>query len=262
MVRVFLLRLALSLAMIGGLYLVIPATGTRAAAPYIAVETNCNGGTSNANFTWYGNDPYALVQYLDLSLSDNGFAPGTFFSAGPLGATQNSVTLAQIRPGAPHFVRVNQQLWTGDWDPSPTFAFYSAGCGGPLVSGGGSGSGPVRIDSLTCRSSQSTATLTNVVPASSQTSSLNAAPFETIQCQASVSGAYTSLAWRGPNNEGFGPTFAASIGGPRPGGAPYTISLQVNWGGNPAIANVAVYAVAPAFPTYGCYYLGMALVCP
>jgi hypothetical protein len=244
------------------MYLAVPAPETEGAAPYIGVETNCNGGTSNARFTWYGNDPYAIVQYLDLSMADNGFWPGTYFSAGPLAAWQTSVTLNQIRPGATHYVRVNQQLWYGDWDPSPTFVFTSASCGAAVPVGGSTGVGPVRIDSLTCTSSQGTATITGVGPASRQASTLNAAPFETIQCQASVSGAYTSLAWRGPNNEGFGTTFAATIGGLQPGGAPYTISLQANWAGNPAIANVAVQPVAVAFPAYGCYYIGPRLICP
>jgi hypothetical protein len=258
-VRVFLLRLAMSVALFGGLYFASPQAAS-AAAPYIAIEPNCNGGTSNARFTWFGNDPYAVQQWIDLSLTDNGFAPGTYFSAA-LAPSQNSVTLAQLRPGLTHFVRVNQQLWTGDWDPSLTFVFNSAACGAPPVSGGG-GSGPVRIDNLTCTSSAGQATLTNVAPASSQTGSLNAAPFDTISCTANVSGAYTSLAWRGPNNEGSGPTFVTTIGGPRPGGAPYDISLQVNWGGNPAIAHVAVTANAASYPTYGgCYYLGPQLVC-
>ena len=123
-VRVFLLRLAMSVAVFV-VYFASPQT-TSAATPYIAIEPNCNGGTSNARFTWFGNDPDAVQQWIHLSLTDNGFAPGTYFSAA-LAPSQNSVTLAQLRPGLTHFVRVtNQQLWTGDWDPSPTFVFNSA----------------------------------------------------------------------------------------------------------------------------------------
>ena len=129
--QVLLLRVTLSLTLLAGLYFASPQA-TSAAAPYIAVEPSCSGGSSTARFSWYGNDPYAVQQWLDLSLADNGFAPGTFFSAGPLAASQNSITLAQLRPGVTHYVRVNQQLWTGEWDPSPTFVFSSAGCGGPL----------------------------------------------------------------------------------------------------------------------------------
>ena len=116
----------------------------------------------------------------------------------------------------------------------------------------------MRIDSLSCVSSAGQATLSNVAPASSQTAQLNAAPFDTISCTANVSGPYTSLAWRGPSNESSGPSFVTTIGGPRPGGAPYDISLQVNWGGNPAIAHVAVSAGAGYG---GCYYFGAQLIC-
>jgi hypothetical protein len=99
--------------------------------------------------------------------------------------------------------------------------------------------GPVM--SLTCVSSLGVATLTDVQPASTQVVQLSAAAGDLIRCEASISGAYTSLQWRGPNDDyGSQPVFATSVGVPRFGGAPYDIGLTVNWEGNPLMAHVSV----------------------
>jgi hypothetical protein len=109
-----------------------------------------------------------------------------------------------------------------------------------VVSAARAASGPV-IAQLTCVSSVGSATVTDVMPASTQVASLSSASGDVIRCQAVIAGDYTSLQWRGPNDDaGSAPTFATSVGAPRQGGAPYDIGLTVNWGGNPLMAHVSV----------------------
>ena len=69
-------------------------------------------------------------QWLDLSLSNNGFIPGTFVNAGPLDAGQSSFAWDGLIPDATHFLRVN--TWTsGGWEPSPTYRFTTGVCHPP-----------------------------------------------------------------------------------------------------------------------------------
>jgi hypothetical protein len=98
----------------------------------------------------------------------------------------------------------------------------------------------INIASISCTSSLGTAQASNAGPAASQTIQLQAAPNDTIRCTANVTGDYTSLVWTGPSGGGSGTSFTAQIGGAKPGGVPYTIGLQANWNGNPAIVNFAI----------------------
>jgi hypothetical protein len=76
---------------------------------------------------------------------------------------------------------------------------------------------------------------------------LNAFPGEPISCSASVSGSYTSIDWAGGQINGSGPSFVTSFSYRT---APWTIRVQVNWGGNPVIKYVSVTTV----PGFGCAY--------
>jgi hypothetical protein len=85
------------------------------------------------------------------------------------------------------------------------------------------------------------ATLTDLVPASTQVVQLSSASGDLIRCDVSVNGAYSSLQWRGPNDDtGSLTSFVTTVGAPRQGGTPYDISLTVNWDGNPVMAHVSV----------------------
>jgi hypothetical protein len=64
------------------------------------------------------------IQFVDLSLFNNGWFPGTFLGAGPLPGFQNSLVWDGLLPGARHFVRVNTLTAFG-WQPSPTFSFFT-----------------------------------------------------------------------------------------------------------------------------------------
>jgi hypothetical protein len=64
------------------------------------------------------------IQFVDLSLFNNGWFPGTFLGAGPLFPAQNNLVWDGLLPGATHFVRVNTLTAFG-WQPSPTFSFFT-----------------------------------------------------------------------------------------------------------------------------------------
>jgi hypothetical protein len=64
------------------------------------------------------------LQWLDLSLFDNDFQPGTFLSAGPLPSGQGSLTWDGLVPGAWHVVRVNT-LTDAGWAPSEKMLFFT-----------------------------------------------------------------------------------------------------------------------------------------
>lgn len=111
--------------------------------------TNCNGGGSGAppatlgvqqacdgtgssvavTFKWSANS--AGPQWLDLSMQNNGFAPGTFVGAGPVGSGQGTYTWQGLAKGGTHFWRVNT-LTTAGWRSSDTGSFTTLSCQPPM----------------------------------------------------------------------------------------------------------------------------------
>ncbi len=102
-----------------------------AATSQLFFYDSCSGSGSNGTFSWQGNDPSAVQQWLDLTLFDNGWQDGTFISAGPFDGSVTSFTWNGLLPGTTHFVRVNQQFADGTWDPSPTFQITTGCVGSP-----------------------------------------------------------------------------------------------------------------------------------
>ena len=84
---------------------------------------------ANVAFAWQA-PAGAITQWLDVSLFDNGFAAGTFLGAGPLSPDANSLVWAGLRPGIPHFWRINALTPQG-WVASTTGAFVP--CGAPSL---------------------------------------------------------------------------------------------------------------------------------
>jgi hypothetical protein len=64
------------------------------------------------------------TQWVDLSLHNNGFVPGTFVGAGPLHSSQGSLLWTGLLPGETHYLRVNTQTSIG-WLPSETLVFLT-----------------------------------------------------------------------------------------------------------------------------------------
>src|SRR5215510_688891 len=63
-----------------------------AASSLAVVQVCAGGGRVNVTFQWQGNDPYALQQWVDLSIYDPNFGSGSFISAGPLPGFATSYT--------------------------------------------------------------------------------------------------------------------------------------------------------------------------
>ena len=86
----------------------------------VAAQQCLSPNDVRVGFTWvaYNEGP----QWVDLSLSNNGFFPGTFVGLGPLAASQTSFTWDGILAGLTHFLRVNT-LTAAGWSTSPTIAF-------------------------------------------------------------------------------------------------------------------------------------------
>ena len=106
------------------------ATETHVLVPCAAAELQasveaCSDQETTAVFDWRQAPGGIEHQYLDISVFDNGFLPGTFASFGPLDGTVDSVKW----PGLPVgrlFWRVNSQTGNG-WMTSETRAVSSCG---------------------------------------------------------------------------------------------------------------------------------------
>jgi beta-lactamase class A len=66
-------------------------------------------------------------QWLDISLFNNGFAPGTFVGTGPLPPGTDTFVWSGLRPGITHFLRINTLSPFG-WEPSQSIAFATEAC--------------------------------------------------------------------------------------------------------------------------------------
>lgn len=67
-------------------------------------------------------------QWLDISLFNNGFIPGTFIGIGPFPPETDAFVWRGLLPGIMHFLRVNTLSPYG-WEPSQTVAFATGTCG-------------------------------------------------------------------------------------------------------------------------------------
>ncbi len=125
------MRLLLTVAILTVLFCVhLSGVEDAAAAPALYLQQRCESdGTVSLGFGWEGNDPQARQQWLDLSSTDT-WQPGSFRSAGPLGANVTTFVWAGWQPGARAYARINQQLANGTWDASITYRVEVQTCGG------------------------------------------------------------------------------------------------------------------------------------
>lgn len=84
-------------------------------------------GKVQVTFRWAPALAPEAEQWLDLSLFDNGFAPGTFVSHGPIQGGVWEHTWDGLAPGLRHQWRLNT-LWGGAWYPA-TASFTTLSCG-------------------------------------------------------------------------------------------------------------------------------------
>ncbi len=80
----------------------------------------CTGaGRATVTFRWSPTSPPGFLQYVDITLFDNGFAPGTFLGGGPFSPAAGVVVWPGILTNTVHFWRVNTLTASG-WVPSTT----------------------------------------------------------------------------------------------------------------------------------------------
>jgi uncharacterized protein (DUF736 family) len=85
----------------------------------------CTGSNRAAvTFFWAPASPGGSSTWLDLTLFNNGFAPGSFIGAGPLGNVQQ-ITWPGILADATHYYRINSFLSGTGWVPSSTGSFFA-----------------------------------------------------------------------------------------------------------------------------------------
>jgi beta-lactamase class A len=104
-----------------------PPVPAPAIGPGIMVSRCLSANSVEVTFLWApsrsGN------QWLDLSIFNNGFAPGTFIGVGGFGPGLYGFIWPGLVQGTTHFARVNT-LTTDGWKTSSTLAFYTPVCDG------------------------------------------------------------------------------------------------------------------------------------
>jgi len=99
--------------------------GGAASLPAALAQDCLPNGTVRVSFGWISG--FGTQQWIDLSLADNGFVPGTFVGAGPLAGSAGSFVWDGLLPGHLHFARVN--TWTGSfWAASEKSTFLTKSC--------------------------------------------------------------------------------------------------------------------------------------
>ncbi len=104
-----------------------PITNSPAAGPGI-FSTRCvapNPHGVRVTFLW--GPSRAGPQWLDLSVFNNGFAPGTFVTAGAFNPNTWGFVWDGVLQGTTHYARVNTLMPAG-WMPSGTLAFFTPVC--------------------------------------------------------------------------------------------------------------------------------------
>jgi hypothetical protein len=105
-----------------------PPTPTGAAVGPGVFEARClSAATDSVRVIFLWRPSAQGAQYLDLSIDNNGFAPGSFLSAGGFSPSTWGYTWLGLKQGTTHFVRINTYTRLG-WEPGPTLAFYAPIC--------------------------------------------------------------------------------------------------------------------------------------
>jgi len=105
----------------------------------VSGQTCLSDGTVGLSLSWTSYNQGG--QWVDLTLFDNGFAPGSFVGLGPLSSGQNSFTWNGLKPGLLHFLRINTLAPSG-WMPT-AISFVSRGDCAPYAPGNANNVGVV-----------------------------------------------------------------------------------------------------------------------
>ena len=132
-------RLALFLVLLfsalGGL--VLDTSRSEASTQALYTTQTCSTtqpGMVRVTLFWTGNDPTALQQWVDVGTVGPSWGQGTFASFGPLAAATTALTWDGAASNSIYYIRINQQLSTGTWDPSPTFQVVTVDCSSATAS--------------------------------------------------------------------------------------------------------------------------------
>ncbi len=101
--------------------------GLTPCAPQRLLSTSwvCTGsGRATVTFRWAPTSSPGLLQFLDITLFNNGFAPNTFLGAGALPPDQQALIWPGILANSVHYWRVNTLTLFG-WGPSQTGTFVA-----------------------------------------------------------------------------------------------------------------------------------------
>ena len=105
-----------------------PRTPTDAAVgPGVMVAQCVSADPNSVRVTFLWAPSNAGIQYLDLSIYNNGFAPDTFIGAGGFGPPAWGFVWNNLTQGTTHFARVDTLSGSG-WHASSTLAFFTPIC--------------------------------------------------------------------------------------------------------------------------------------
>jgi len=79
-------------------------------------------------FYWYGGSASARQVWIDASTYLGYWDAGTYTSAGPFTANDGYYEWKGLASSTTYYVRVNQQLANGAWDPSETYSITTESC--------------------------------------------------------------------------------------------------------------------------------------
>ena len=98
-----------------------------AAASSVLIGQSCFSSGVSVAIAWSAGDAPVLQQFVDVSLEDNGWLPGTYSPQGPLAAGVTSFVLHSL-PAGRYYVRINQMLPNGTLEASETQSFVTMVC--------------------------------------------------------------------------------------------------------------------------------------
>lgn len=99
-----------------------------AGARDLAARVQCSQDVLKVTFSWQPGG--SGQQWLDLSITDAGFAPGTFTGTGPISASRSSITWDTAAPNTTYYARINT-FDNNTWTPSTTLTVTTPACGAP-----------------------------------------------------------------------------------------------------------------------------------